>query len=169
MVKYLLNKKNKGFSLIELLLVFVLIVGMTVRVLQQIKKKKPSAHNLMLQIAEVTQKIFLQSILEGKSYRVHLFFSEDNLLTHIGYNIYNKNIIDKKNDDFSNKKILSHPFLIYNCIINGHDEMAIKSKEIWFDFYPEGFCQEVKFTIAEKPSDIKYNYTLNPFNGNIED
>ena len=166
MIKYLLTKK-KGFSLIELLLVFVMIIGMTVTVLKQIKKKTPPIHDLIMQISEVTQKVFLQSIFEGNCYQVHLFFSEDNFLTDIGYCIYkqNNNTVEKVN----NKKKLLNPFYISNCIINGHDEMAIKSKEIWFNFYPEGFCQEVAFTIHKNTSDTKHTYTLNPFNGTIED
>jgi hypothetical protein len=166
-IKYLLNKKNKAFSLIELLLVFVLIIGMTTTVLKQIKKKMPSVHDLMMQVNEVTQDIFLKSILEGLTYQVHLFFSDDNMLTHISYNIYNKN--NNQNKQTQNKKKLAHPFVIHNCFINEHDEMAIKSKEIWFNFFPEGFCQEVKFIISEEKSNMKYTYTINPFNGKIED
>ncbi len=166
-IKYLLNKKNVGFSLIELLLVFVLIIGMTTTVLKQIKKKVPTVHDLMLQINEVTQDIFLKSILDGNPYQVHLFFSGDNVLTHIGYTTYNRKT--KKIEPLQNKKKLAHPFIIYNCFINGHDEMAIKSKEIWFNFFPEGVCQEVKFIMSQEKSNIKYSYTLNPFNGRIED
>lgn len=167
MIKYLLNKKDKGFSLIELLLVFVLIIGMTTTVLKQIKKKIPSVHDLMIQINEVTQDIFLKSILDGVPYQVHLFFSHDNMLTHIGYTTYNRE--NNQIKPLQNKKKLHHPFIIHNCFINGHDEMAIKSKEIWFNFFPEGFCQEVKFIMSEKKSNMKYTYTINPFNGRVED
>jgi len=166
-IKYLLNKKNTGFSLIELLLVFLLVIGATTTVLKQIKKKKPTIHELIMQIDEVTQKIFLKSILDETPYKVHLFFSENNLLTHIGHTNNMKNNSSKEH--ILNKKKLDHPFLIHNCIVNGHDEMAIKSKEIWFNFYPEGHCQEVIFTISDNTNSVKYTYNLNPFSGIIED
>jgi hypothetical protein len=166
-IKYLLNKKDKGFSLIELLLIFVLIIGMTTTVLKQIKKKVPTVHDLMIQINEVTQDIFLKSILDGLTYQVHLFFSDNNTVTHIGYTTYNRKT--NKTEPLLNKKKLARPFIIYNCFINGHDEMAIKAKEIWFNFYPEGHCQEVKFIMSAEKSDIKHTYILNPFNGRIED
>lgn len=164
MIKFLLiKKKNKGFSLIELLLVFVLIIGMTATVLKQIKKKTPTIHNLIEQISEVTQEVFLKSIFEGKPYQVRLFFEEGSLITHIGYGPY-----EREQAKIYNKKKIMNSFLIDNCIINDKDEMAIRSKEIWFNFFPDGYCQEVKFSIRAKQNEIKYNYILNPFNGIIE-
>lgn len=167
MIKFLLNKNNQGFSLIELLLIFVFIAGMTVSVLKQLKKKTPSSHDLILQISEVTQEVFLKSILENNPYTIHLFFNENNLLTDIGYAIKDKN--QNTEPLIQNKKKLKYPFYVHNCFINGKDEMAIKSKEIWLYFYPEGFCQEVKFVISKNYSEIKHTYHLNPFNGIIED
>lgn len=167
---YLINKckqKKSGFSIIELLLAFTILVGLTTMFLKQInKKKKISPNDLVMQISEVTQKIFYTSIAENTVYALHLFFTANNVLTDIGYAPYNK-----KNSDYqiTNKKKLKNPFYVKSFIINGKDEMAIKSKQIWLLFYPEGYCQETSLDIAEKENDPKIRYFINPLNGKIED
>jgi hypothetical protein len=147
-------------------------MGMTSVVLRQLKKKIPTNHNLIMQVNEVTQKIFLKSILDGVPYKVRLFFGEDKVLTDIGYEAIKKNNSEEnksKDELLINKEKLKNSFCVLNCFINGHDEMAIKSKEIWFLFYPEGYCQEVTFIISRTMSDVPFSYILNPFNGIIED
>lgn len=161
------RKKKSGFSLIELLLVFVLIVGMTTLFLKQVvNKKNPSIQDLAFQVQEVTQKVFYTSIIEGKIYAMHLFFEEDKLLTDIAYGEYNAK---SPSGGVLNKRKIKNPFRIESFFVNGKDEMLVRSKQIWVLFYPDGHCQEITFSITDKDGRAKYSFMVNPFTGSVED
>ncbi len=162
------RKKKSGFSLIELLLVFVLLMGMTTLFLRQVAyKKKASIQDLAFQVQEVTQKVFYTSIIEGKVYAMHLFFEENKLLTDIAYGEYNTN--NPSGEGMLNKKKIKNPFRIESFFVNGKDEMLVKSKQIWVLFYPDGHCQEITFSIVDKDGKEKYSFMVNPFTGSVED
>lgn len=166
--KFLRNKKP-GFGLIELLLVGVLIIGMITTILKNVKKKSLSIRDLTNQISEVTQKAFLLSLLENKLYQVRFFFSDDNTITHVSFGKLESKE-EARSSDISNsvnKKKLRDPIKLVHFFINGKDELAIKSKELWILFFPSGYSQEVKFTIDH--NNVLFDYIMNPFNGFIED
>lgn len=141
---------------------------MTTSILKNIRKKSPSVHECAMEINEVTQKAFLLCLLENKIYQVRFFFEDDNLLTYIGYGPL-KGIRDAQTNDFtlSIKKKCKNNIFIEHFFVNNKDELAIKSKELWVLFYPEGHCQEVTFSIQDK--NRHFSYVLNPFSGIVED
>jgi hypothetical protein len=166
-VKFLLiNKRDAGVTLLELLLAIMIVAAATATMLRQFsKKKKFPIKEVVAECQENIHSAFYKAIREKKIYAIHFFFRDHGVLAQIGHQVYNRS--ENQSNVVLNKKNVSAEVRVNSFIVNGKDEMQQKSEQIWLLAYPDGHLQELTFSLQTDTGDPVF-FTVNPFTGFID-
>lgn len=127
-------------------------------------KKKHPLKEVLAMCQNVIQEALYTAIKQKRIIAIHFFFNEQGMLTHIGDGFYHN--LESGGKEVFNKKIVPHEVMVRSFIVNGKDEMQTKSKQIWVLVFPEGYLQEVSFSLQLLGKDV-FAYEINPFSGVI--
>jgi prepilin-type N-terminal cleavage/methylation domain-containing protein len=145
----------RGFSILELSIVILIIGIIATGVLPRIVGKTPSYKKFLNNINYITQKGIINSIEKSES---------SIILVDLNTNSIYLQTIKKENIskiDYDNK------IDIIDFLINGKSQFSIDSKKLQFWFYinKDGIVQNVNIIIKDNNLNKSLNLEVNPFSG----
>jgi len=145
----------RGFSIIELSLVILIIGILATGVLPKLVGKTPNYKKFVEQLNYVTQN--------GKIYSI-----ENGQITKILFdlNVHNMYIQDQDNQNIS-KVEYPNSIEILDFLIDGKSQFSLDSNKLTFWFYinKNGIMQNVNIIIKDENSLKSFNIEVNPFSG----
>ncbi len=168
----LINHKKRGFSLIELLFVIV-IISLALATLSKLKPvKRVSLPIVLEEINAIFARAYNEALIQKVMYQVRFFFDDEQHIRSIGYGpVENFDVAGKSTIQDAKKNILKEKVIAKKFIIAGKDELASsRTKELWFIIYPEGYAQECRIRLfLDDHGGLTGNYILNPFSVRLEE
>jgi len=170
------NTQQSGFSLLELMIVFVLLAMLGAVVVPNIFRVKPGAvqKEFLSSLETMVKQAVVRSIVQQKIHQIYFDIKEEIIQMRIHDPQSIEASLHKQFTEVKDPEYLTHiPFLkhfkIKNFFINGADEVLSGTalQDVLFYIMPDGTSQPVTANIIHESDDgmhdIDFSFVINPF------
>ena len=170
------STKKSGFSLIELMIVFVLIAMLGAFVVPNIFKTKPGVEQkqFLSSLETMLKHTVVRAILEQQIHQIYFDIKHEIIQVRIRdeksiETSQHKQFTEVKDAEFQTHIPFLKDFKIKNFLINGTDEVlpGAALEDVLFYIMPDGTSQPVIVNIVHESDDavqdVKFSFVINPF------